>query len=43
MRTLIVIPALNPPTELLEYVNKLKQFGLDDIMIIDDGSNEKFQ
>lgn len=42
MKTLIVIPALNPPMELIDYIEKLKNSGLDDILIVDDGSRKDF-
>ena len=38
MKTLIVIPALNPPLDLIQYIEKLRQSGLEDILIVDDGS-----
>ncbi|KXT87723.1 bifunctional glycosyltransferase family 2/GtrA family protein [Streptococcus oralis] len=42
MKTLVVIPALNPPTELIDYVQKLKNSGLEDILVVDDGSRKEF-
>lgn len=43
MKTLIVIPALNPSSDLLNYVSELKESGLKDILIVDDGSGEHTQ
>lgn len=43
MRTLILIPALNPPDSLIDYVNSLKDKGLNDILIVDDGSRAEFK
>lgn len=43
MKTLIVIPALNPPEELIDYVERLRVSGLEDILIVDDGSSKKFK
>ena len=43
MKTLIVIPALNPPEELIDYVERLRTSGLEDILIVDDGSSKKFK
>lgn len=43
MKTLIVIPALNPPEELINYVERLRASGLEDILIVDDGSSKKFK
>ncbi len=43
MKTLIVIPALNPPEELINYVERLRSSGLEDILIVDDGSSKKIQ
>lgn len=40
MKTLIVIPALNPPEELIDYVERLRASGLKDILIVDDGSSK---
>lgn len=43
MKTLIVIPALNPDKNLIMYVEQLILKGFDDILIIDDGSNTEKQ
>lgn len=43
MRTLIVIPALNPPKSLIDYVIKLKEANLNDILLVDDGSRNEFK
>ncbi|WP_027108677.1 bifunctional glycosyltransferase family 2/GtrA family protein [Lacticigenium naphthae] len=37
-KCLIVIPAYNPDSELLTYVENLVQFGFDSILVVDDGS-----
>lgn len=37
----IIIPALNPGSELLAYVEKIKENGERHIIVIDDGSTEK--
>lgn len=42
-KTLIVIPALNPTELLIEYVRNLNRAGVKDILVIDDGSSDKFQ
>lgn len=41
-KTMILIPALNPPKNLINYVYLLKEKGMNDILIINDGSSEKF-
>lgn len=43
MKTLIVIPALNPPLDLIKYIEKLRLFGLENILIVDDGSRPEFK
>ena len=40
MNYLIVIPALNPPKELIEYVEDLLSHGNSHILVVDDGSRE---
>ena len=42
MKTLIVIPALNPPSDLCNYIVKLREAGLENILIVDDGSRKEF-
>lgn len=37
---LIIIPSLNPATELIEYVDSLIKNGFEKILLIDDGSNK---
>ncbi len=36
-----IIPAYNPDIKLLELVSKLRQIGIDDIIIVNDGSDKK--
>ena len=43
MKTLVVIPALNPPSDLCNYIVKLKEAGLENILIVDDGSRREFK
>lgn len=43
MKTLIVIPALNPPLDLIKYIEKLRLSGLENILIVDDGSRPEFK
>lgn len=40
---IILIPSLEPDMELISYVQKLKAYGLTNIIIVDDGSSEKYQ
>lgn len=42
-KTLVLIPALNPPENLIDYVWELKHCGLNNILIVNDGSDEKFK
>ena len=37
----VLIPALNPPETLVQYVQLLVQEGFEDIIVVNDGSNEK--
>lgn len=39
--SIIVIPALNPPNSLVEYIGSLIDSGFREILIIDDGSSEQ--
>lgn len=39
-RIVILIPSLNPDEHLLKLLGKLKQTGIEDIIVIDDGSEE---
>ena len=41
-KTLILIPALNPPQNLIDYVYSLKDNGLNNILIVNDGSSINF-
>ena len=43
IKTLIVIPALNPPIELSDYVAKLIESGLENVLIVNDGSRPEFK
>ena len=43
MKTLIVIPALNPPLDLIKYIEKLRLSGLENILIVDDGRRPEFK
>lgn len=40
MNYLIVIPALNPKSDLTEYVDSLLAFGYSNILVVDDGSRD---
>ncbi|AVQ23274.1 bifunctional glycosyltransferase family 2/GtrA family protein [Fusobacterium nucleatum subsp. nucleatum ATCC 23726] len=42
-KTLILVPALNPPKQLIDYVKSLLDNGLNDILLVDDGSKEEFK
>ncbi|WP_427170699.1 bifunctional glycosyltransferase family 2/GtrA family protein [Fusobacterium nucleatum] len=42
-KTLILIPALNPPKQLIDYVKSLLENNLNDILLVDDGSKEEFK
>ena len=42
-KILILIPALNPPIQLIDYVKSLLENGLNDILLVDDGSKEEFK
>ncbi|WP_372629176.1 GtrA family protein [Cohnella sp.] len=41
--TIILIPSLEPDEKLLSYVEQLKEYFLLNIVIVDDGSGEKYQ
>lgn len=41
--TIILIPSLEPDERLLSYVQKLREYGLMNIVIVDDGSGEEYQ
>ena len=36
----ILIPALNPTKEFIEYINELNENGFEDIIVVNDGSKE---
>ncbi|HHV11709.1 MAG TPA: glycosyltransferase [Clostridiales bacterium] len=40
---IILIPSLEPDSRLLTYVQELQEHGLTDIIIVDDGSGEKYR
>ena len=42
-KILVLIPALNPPKQLINYVKSLLENGLNDILLVDDGSKEEFK
>lgn len=42
-KSIILIPAFNPPAQFVEYVNELIKSGFEHILVIDDGSDEKFK
>lgn len=42
-KVIVLIPSLNPDHRLVEYVEELEQVGLEDILIVDDGSGEECQ
>lgn len=42
-KTIILIPSLEPDERLLAYVGQLREYGLTDIVIVDDGSGEAYQ
>ena len=42
VRTVIIIPALNPINTLIDYVVKLKELNIDQLVIVNDGSDEKY-
>ena len=41
MKCVVIIPALNPDKKLITLVEKLKKLGLDNIIVVDDGSSIK--
>ncbi len=42
-KILILIPALNPPKQLIDYIKSLLDNNLKDILLVDDGSKEEFK
>lgn len=42
-KCLILIPAYEPDSKLLQYVKELRQYGLNHIVIIDDGSGKEYR
>ncbi|SOC23103.1 glycosyltransferase involved in cell wall bisynthesis [Ureibacillus xyleni] len=43
VKTVVIIPALNPLNSIIDYVNTLKEINIDKIIIINDGSDEKYE
>lgn len=41
-RVAIIIPALEPARNILDYISELKQLGFEYIILVDDGSGPKF-
>lgn len=41
--TIVLIPSLEPSETLISYVAELRKYGLDHIIIVDDGSSEAYQ
>lgn len=41
-KNIILIPSLEPDVRLIDYVLKLQEYGLTDIIIVDDGSGEAY-
>lgn len=41
--TMILIPALNPPVNLPDYIKSLLEVGFSHILVVDDGSSEKYR
>lgn len=42
-KVLIMIPALNPPQELVEYIQELIHIGFLNILVVDDGSDPSYR
>ena len=40
--SVILIPALNPDKELIQYIQELKRNGFDDIIVVNDGSSAEY-
>lgn len=40
-KNVVIIPALNPTEALVDYVESLIKGGMDKILLVNDGSNEK--
>ena len=39
----VIIPTLEPTTDFIQYINKLLEVGITDIIVVNDGSGEDFQ
>ncbi len=39
----VVIPSLEPTPQLINYINDLLAYGIEDIIVVDDGSGERFK
>lgn len=43
VKTVVIIPALNPLNSLIDYVKNIQKFDIEGVIIINDGSDEKYQ
>ena len=43
MQPIIIIPALNPNQKMLQLIDELIENGLEHIVVVDDGSSEKYE
>ena len=43
MKELILIPSYKPNSMLLDFLGELKKLGLEDVLIVDDGSGEEYK
>lgn len=41
--TIVLIPSLEPDEKLLSYTEQLREYGLTDIIVVDDGSGEAYE
>lgn len=41
-KSVILIPALNPPATLINYIEKLCDIGFEYIIVINDGSSREY-
>lgn len=42
MKELVLIPSYKPDERLLDFLGQLKELGVEDVLIVDDGSEEKY-
>ncbi len=42
-KTVVIIPALNPLNSLIDYVKNILKFDIEKVILINDGSDEKYQ